>query len=328
MALLILIASLAFLNNLVSSWDLSPIGLTDFAIRQVSLYKSRAFLTIDSPNVTLVEASWPENKIGVRPRVLSDDGLNLTNNSCAGLTKIIGTDVDRVARLWILDRGGGILFCNPKLVIRSLIIATSREIRYEFGFSDRVFHSIVVDPMQAADGDTRAFITFENTDYLLMFSLFKREVGKMKFEKKDFSPLSPISLSEVAINHNVLYISDALSGRLFSLPIKSIRQLNFPEGGIQKMITKTNVTYMGRLLSRASGLKLDLRDNLYYIIVRDGAVVKCKPDQSLKAENHAVILQREINVIQIVLGVAGNGWAISSHFLSDESQRHCLRINA
>ncbi|XP_055531850.1 uncharacterized protein LOC129722430 [Wyeomyia smithii] len=321
-----LIALVSFLNSFAFSWDLSPIGLSEFTVRQVSLYKSRAFLTINSPNVTLVEASWPENKIGVRPRILSD-GFNPLNNSCDGLANIIGTDIDRVARLWILDRGNTVPFCSPKLVIRSLIIATSREIRYDFGSSDRVFHSIVVDPMQASDGDTRAFITFENTDYLLMFSLFKREVGRMKFEKRDFSPLSPISLSEVAINHNVLYISDGLSGRLFSLPIKSIRQLSFPEGGVQKMTTKANVTYMGRLLGRATGLKLDLKDNLYYIIARDGAVVKCKPDQSLRAENHAVILQREIDVVQIVLGVAGKGWVIASHFLSNDTQRHCLRIN-
>ncbi|XP_058826782.1 uncharacterized protein LOC131686804 [Topomyia yanbarensis] len=311
----------------VTGWDLAPIGITEFSIKHVTLYKSRAFLTIDSFNVSLVETSWPENKVGgIRPRVLSDDSHELVD-SCEGLKYVIGTDVDRVARLWILDRGDSSAACNPKILIRSLIITTTKEISYDLRTPNREFHSIVVDPIQASDGDTRAFITLINTDYLLMFSLFKREVGKFTFEKRDLSPLSPISLSEVAINQNQLYISDGLSGRLFSLPVKTIRQFSFPEYGVQKMILKTNVTYLGRLLGRASGLKLDLRDNLYYIIARDGAIVKCKPEQSVRAEDHLVILQRDIDVSQIILGTTGKGWVVASHCISNESKRHCLRIN-
>ncbi|XP_055621916.1 uncharacterized protein LOC129765538 [Toxorhynchites rutilus septentrionalis] len=308
-------------------WDLSTIGINEFSVKHVSLYKSRAFLTIDSVNASLVEASWPENKPGLRPRILSGN-TNELSESCEGLTSVIGTDVDPVARLWILDRGDTAANCNPKLIIRSLIIAGSKEIRYDFSASNRVLLSIVVDPIQAMDGDTRAFVTLEDTDYVLFFSLFKRAVGKMKFERKDLSPIKPISLSEVAVNQNQLYISDSLTGRLFSLPIKTIRQLNFPEEGVQKMILKTKVNYLGRLLGRASGLKLDLRDNLYYIIPRDGAVVKWKPGLSLKAENHLVIFQREINVSQVILGVAGKAWIVASQFATEETKRHCLRINA
>lgn len=145
--------------------------------------------------------------------------------------------------------------------------------------------------------------------------------------RKDLSPISPISLSEVAVNQNRLYISDSLSGRLFLLPVKTIRQLPFPEDGVQKMTLKSNVTYLGRLLGRANGLKLDLWDNLYYIIPRDGAIVKWKPGHSLKAENHLVIFQREINVSQIILGVGNKAWVIASEFASTESKRHCLRIS-
>ncbi|XP_058465128.1 uncharacterized protein LOC131438825 [Malaya genurostris] len=311
---------------LVYSWDLTSIGLTDFSVKHVSLYKSRAFLTIESSNVTLVEASWPENKLGgSRPRVLSNNPYELSD-SCDVMMNVIGTDVDQVARLWILDRGSAAV-CNPKLLIRSLILPTSLEISYVFRSSGRRFNSIVVDPIQALDGDTRAFITLVDTDYLFMFSLFKREVGKLKFEKRNLAPINQISLSEVAINQNQLYISDELSGRLYSLPVKIIRQLSFPENRVQKMIMKTNVTYLGRLMGRASKLKLDLRDNLYYSIARDGAIVKCKPEQSLRAEDHSIILQRGIDVSQIILGSTGKGWVISSHYISDQSKRHCLRIN-
>lgn len=162
-------------------WDLSSLGIEEFSVRQVSLYKSRAFLTIDSANASLVEASWPENKLGIRPRVLAASPAE-RSECCDELKHVIGTDVDSVARLWILDRGDDEGFCGPKLNIRSLIIATSKEIRYDFGLSSRVFHSIVVDPIKASDGDTRAFVTLEDTDYLLFFSLYKQTFGKLKFE--------------------------------------------------------------------------------------------------------------------------------------------------
>lgn len=308
-------------------WDLSPLGIHEFTIIHVSLYKSRAFLTIDGSNASLVEASWPENKIGIRPRILCDHEPNVLRECCDQLIHVISTDIDSGARLWILDRGDDEGLCSPKLVIRSLILVGSKEIQYEFSTSGYTFHSVVVDPIKASDGDTRAFVTMLDTDYLLLFSLSKQTFGKLKFERKDLSPISPISLSEIAINQNHLYISDSLTGRLFQLPVKTIRQLSFPEEGVQKMILKTSVTYLGRLLGRGKGLKLDLWDNLYYIIPRDGAIVKWKPCHTLKAENHLVIYQREINVSQIIFGVGSKAWVIASEFASEETKRHCLRIN-
>lgn len=330
----------------VFGWDLSPLGIHEFTIKHVSLYKSRAFLTIDGSNASLVEASWPENKIGIRPRILCDHEPNVLRECCDQLIHVISTDIDSGARLWILDRGDDEGLCSPKLVIRSLILVGSKEIQYEFSTSSNTFHSVVVDPIKASDGDTRAFVTMLDTDYLLLFSLSKQTFGKLKFEyivcdsrknpsliltftprRKDLSPISPISLSEIAINQNHLYISDSLTGRLFQLPVKTIRQLSFPEEGVQKMILKTSVTYLGRLLGRGKGLKLDLWDNLYYIIPRDGAIVKWKPCHTLKAENHLVIYQREINVSQIIFGVGSKAWVIASEFASEETKRHCLRIN-
>ncbi|XP_062559626.1 uncharacterized protein LOC134224308 [Armigeres subalbatus] len=314
-------------TSFVLGWDLSSLGIQNFTIKHVSLYKSRAFITIEDSNVSLVEASWPENKLSTRPRVLCENDRPGRHECCDHLNHVICTDVDSGARLWILDRGDNEGFCSPKIVIRSLILVPNKEIMYQFSTSSNAFHSIVVDPIKASDGDTRAFVTMVDTDYILIFSLFKQTFGKLKFERKDLSPISPISLSEVAINQNHLYISDSLSGRLFLLPVKTIRQLSFPECGVQKMILKTSVTYLGRLLGRAKGLKLDLWDNLYYIIPRDGAVVKWKPGHTLRAENHSVIYQREINVTQIILGVGNKAWVIASEFSSDESKRHCLRIS-
>ncbi|XP_055608790.1 uncharacterized protein LOC129756062 [Uranotaenia lowii] len=309
------------------AWDLSSIGLHNFTVKHVSLYKSRAFLTIlCSCNVSLVEAAWPENKIGHRLKIISDGFIDEHNN-CDKPWHVIGTDVDSVGRLWILDQGVDQNQCSAKLIIRSLMLIPNKEIRYDFSFNNnRIYRSIVVDPARSVDGDTRAFITLENTDYLLFFSLLKRSFGKLKLESKYAMGLNSFSLSEVTINQNQLYISDSLTSRLFSLPVKTLRHLSFPVDGINKIIIKTNVTYVGRLLGRAYGLRLDLKDQLFYILPRDGAIVKWRPGQALRAENHLVVFQRKIDVTQIILGTAGKAWAVSSMFVSENGNRHCIRI--
>uniref|UniRef100_A0A182YMH3 Uncharacterized protein n=1 Tax=Anopheles stephensi TaxID=30069 RepID=A0A182YMH3_ANOST len=308
------------------SWDLRSIGIDRYRVRHVSLYHSRAFLTLESSNVTLVEATWPENTGNQWPRVLSDEWDERT---CRGLRRVLGTDIDRLARLWVLC-GAEVreeLDCPPKLVIRSLISPATGEIHHRFGRADQQrLHAIVVDPVPASDGDTRAFITLVDQDHVLLYSLFKRTIGKLQFQKNDLTSLHPISLSEVTINNNRLYVADTVSDRLFALPVRNIRQLAFPEDGVQKIIMKTNVTYLGRLLGRPCGLKLDFRDNLLYVLQRDGAIVKWTPGRSLKAENHRVILQQGSNITQIILGVAGKAWAVSGEYISPETHRHCMKI--
>ncbi|XP_035894074.1 uncharacterized protein LOC118504097 isoform X2 [Anopheles stephensi] len=308
------------------SWDLRSIGIDRYRVRHVSLYHSRAFLTLESSNVTLVEATWPENTGNQWPRVLSDEWDERT---CRGLRRVLGTDIDRLARLWVLC-GAEVrdeLDCPPKLVIRSLISPGTGEIHHRFGRADQQrLHAIVVDPVPASDGDTRAFITLVDQDHVLLYSLFKRTIGKLQFQKNDLTSLHPISLSEVTINNNRLYVADTVSDRLFALPVRNIRQLAFPEDGVRKIIMKTNVTYLGRLLGRPCGLKLDFRDNLLYVLQRDGAIVKWTPGRSLKAENHRVILQQGSNITQIILGVAGKAWAVSGEYISPETHRHCMKI--
>uniref|UniRef100_A0A182S866 SRCR domain-containing protein n=1 Tax=Anopheles maculatus TaxID=74869 RepID=A0A182S866_9DIPT len=112
------------------SWDLRAIGIDRFRVRHVSLYHSRAFLTLESSNVSLVEATWPENTGNQWPRVLSDEWD--ATRSCRGLRQVLGTDIDRLARLWVLcgAEARGELDCPPKLVIRSLLSPGTGEIHH------------------------------------------------------------------------------------------------------------------------------------------------------------------------------------------------------
>lgn len=43
------------------------------------------------------------------------------------------------------------------------------------------FSKIIVDPLQTENGDTRAYISLYEEDYLLVYSMNERKVGKLKF---------------------------------------------------------------------------------------------------------------------------------------------------
>ncbi|XP_035787558.1 uncharacterized protein LOC118464345 [Anopheles albimanus] len=314
----------------VAAWDLRSIGIDQFAVRHVSLYRNRAFLAIESAstNVTLVEASWPENLPGYnhRPRVLSEDA---DADTCWSLQGVLCTDVDQLARLWVLSGPGrDARRCPPKLLIRSLLSPqTTAEIQHQFRRDLPPLQTLVVDPIPAADGDTRAFITLHDQDYLLLYSLYKRSTGMLRFEKNDLTTLHPISLSELTIHHNQLYVADTVNDRLFSLPIRNLRQLAFPEeDGIERIILKTTIKYVGQLLGHPRGLRLDCRDNLLYILPRDGAIVVWSAHRSLKAENHRVVFQQSDPIAQIIRGVGGKAWAVSADYVSPATRRHCVKL--
>lgn len=49
------------------------------------------------------------------------------------------------------------------------------------GLKDKQFSKIVVDPVPCEKGDTRAYISMVDEDYLLVYSLNERKLGKLKF---------------------------------------------------------------------------------------------------------------------------------------------------
>lgn len=71
---------------------------------------------------TLIESTWPENLLPMRPIVFpnwSAHGNTTPNARCTTITQTIGTDVDKMGRLWVLDNGGCI--CPPKLIAYNLL---------------------------------------------------------------------------------------------------------------------------------------------------------------------------------------------------------------
>jgi hypothetical protein len=62
----------------------------------------------------------------------------------------------------------------------------------------KVFSKILVDPMNSENGDSRAFIALKNEDFLLVYSLNERKLGKLKFTNPEIqNPTKKPSFSEM-----------------------------------------------------------------------------------------------------------------------------------
>lgn len=72
--------------------------------------------------------------------------------------------------------------CSPKIVIYDLLYFNDEvHIQAFGGLKGNVFSKIVIDPVSSENGDTRAYISMVGEDYLLVYSLNERKLGKLKF---------------------------------------------------------------------------------------------------------------------------------------------------
>lgn len=107
---------------LIQSWTLSNLNIsTTDQLIGVSVYYNRAFLCLRSSNnetiPSLVEASWPENSIGSRPKIFPSETQH--RQKCRNVQQAKATDIDGKGRLWVVDEGT--TFCAPKLFIYDLL---------------------------------------------------------------------------------------------------------------------------------------------------------------------------------------------------------------
>jgi hypothetical protein len=49
------------------------------------------------------------------------------------------------------------------------------------GLKEKTFSKILIDPVQSEHGDTRAYISMENANYILVYSFNEKKLGKLKF---------------------------------------------------------------------------------------------------------------------------------------------------
>lgn len=170
------------------SWTLSSLNIstTNTSLIDVSVYYGRAFLCLrhlssESSLPTLVEASWPENIIGAKPKIFPSESSHLRRaGKCKGIKQAQSTDIDVNGRLWMIDNGNEA--CSAKIVVYDLLYFNDEVHLQAFGgLKGKLFSKIIVDPISCENGDTRAYISMINEDYLLVYSFNERKLGKLKF---------------------------------------------------------------------------------------------------------------------------------------------------
>ena len=108
------------------SWTLSSLDMSTngTSILHVSVYYNRAFLCLqhqnDTQKPTFIEATWPENLIGVKPKIFpSESQFKKRSGKCRGVQKAKATDIDEKGRLWLIDEGTD--QCAPKIFVYDLL---------------------------------------------------------------------------------------------------------------------------------------------------------------------------------------------------------------
>lgn len=92
---------------------------------------------------------------------------------------------------------------------------------------------------------------------------------------------------------------------------------------------KVSMKSMGHLLGPPKSILVDPLGNLYYIMPRDGAIVRWNGHRPIKAERHEVIFQIGGDIVQIIFGSRGSVWAITSlpgMYVHADVNDHCVRI--
>lgn len=315
-----------------SSWDLSPLNIPDdHRILHVSIYCNRAFLCIDQ-NPSLVEVAWPESITAIpvkkftpresdfRPRLVCDE-----------IVRARSTDIDRFGNLWVLDNAGqvGNYECLPKLSIHSLVFLNERIHVKEF-LEFKHFESIVLDPLGADEPDVRAYITFKNQRYIMIYSLKEKKYAKIKFESNDVMLPRPVLTDVALLKSDKMLLLDRNHGHLYTTQITSLRHspLASLEGQTYRSQTLQflmPLNYIGELLGRARSLSIHPKGQIFYILDRDGAVMVWNRKLPLNAENHRVVYQTWRNISGIVFGWRGSVWVVFDK--PKKNKFHCAKVN-
>jgi hypothetical protein len=111
--------------KIISAWNLAPLNTSnDTSIIHVSVYYGRAFLCLENYRdmhlPTFVEAAWPENALGIKPKLFPNEKVHQRRQGkCRGIQQARTTDIDSKGRLWLIDNGSE--SCHPKLSIYDLL---------------------------------------------------------------------------------------------------------------------------------------------------------------------------------------------------------------
>lgn len=175
-----------------------------------------------------------------------------------------------------------------------------------------------IDPNSSDNGyGIQVYFTLNHGRYFSIYNLENKTWNKIKVTTGPEWDLRNIYVNELAFTlDNRIYLTDK-SGNLYITNLKKNNK-------IRNNGTELQATSLGSLLGRSKGLITDPFGILYYILPKDGAVVRWEPVKLLNAEGHDILHFEAIPIIQILFGVQGSVWIATErvHYSRD----HCYRI--
>jgi hypothetical protein len=129
---------------------------------------------------------------------------------------------------------------------------------------------------------------------------------------------------------SMMYISDSVTGNLYSLNLTPIRYLNFSMMESKKLSIRTHLTFIGSLLGAPKAITINPLGVMFYIIPKFSTVVSWDPRTPLNAEWHEVIYQTNGNLSQLLCGQKGNVYIISEKVVKtsrDGREKHAVKIH-
>lgn len=259
------------------TWCLKSLGVQecDFNLLHISVYNFRAFLSVQSRDTrqipTLVETSWPEKLLSFVARGFPSNSGHIPTNKCQRIIQSYRTGVDGHGRLWMVDSGSW--ECPPKIIVYNLKSPWNNEIhRHVFeNATEGIFTSLSIDPVDHAGRFTRAYLTVRGSNCIVTYSLEEKKFWTLCSRDSSENYHFPSHFSESFILPiGLLYFYDQSQNSLHITDIRGIRETEFQENDIIHM--ETNI--IGNLMGKGHSLITDSKNFLYYIIDRDGVVVK------------------------------------------------------
>ncbi|XP_055700473.1 uncharacterized protein LOC129800231 [Phlebotomus papatasi] len=125
----------------------------------------------------------------------------------------------------------------------------------------------------------------------------------------------------LTVRGRLLYLYDQSQNSLHLTDIRGIREMEFQENDIIHMETDI----IGNLMGKGHSLIADSKNFLYYIIPKDGVVVKWNIKKPLTAENHEILHFQSQEMIGLLFSFQESLWVINAHAIGDN---HSHRIHS
>ncbi|XP_046683643.1 uncharacterized protein LOC124369635 [Homalodisca vitripennis] len=314
----------------VSAWDLSPLLQPAPEVSHVTLFGSRAFLSLsrhdEQQKYSLVEATWPERP---RPflsyiRPFPNKELQMVGN-CSHAQRPVSTDWDGISHLVVLDAGWQNT-CSPKvliyhiftnkqvslsqdlLVCKLFLCCLQWQIQEELQRTQTksVIREIALQPVRVDFECLSGKLTALVVDTVTLPIGTRAYMGETRPGKLAILDLPTgrwweVSLSTSPFIPPVTPSSSqlALSGHhlyLASHHSDTLFRLNLTDLRSSTPSSSPNnqtvdTKLEGTLLGPPRGLVVDPRGSLYYCLARDYVCVSWDIHRPLRAESHRVLLQ-------------------------------------